>query len=217
MIHTESAPLSLVRLLRLRTAVVVLAVAAGLLALLPGRSDAYVLSAAWSDRSLTYAVANGTPDIASTLEQVAIDDAVATWRRAIAEAGVSLTLTKVTDPASADIVFSFVTGDHGDGYPFPSTGEAAIAHAFQPPATAAERANPGFGDVHFNDANTFSLSGTTATTFGLESVALHELGHALGLRHSDVPSALMSSLYYNRTSLTYTADEVAGLRALYGG
>ena len=52
------------------------------------------------------------------------------------------------------------------------------------------------------------------TAVDLYSVVLHEVGHALGLGHSDVPGAVMYPYYRQASGLT--ADDVAGIQALYG-
>jgi len=51
----------------------------------------------------------------------------------------------------------------------------------------------------------------------LESVVLHEFGHALGLAHSQAQSAVMYASYCQGCDKrTLTADDIAGLTSLYG-
>lgn len=106
--------------------------------------------------------------------------------------------------AARSIDIRFATGVHGDGYPF-TTG--VLAHTFYPSPPNAE---PLAGDIHFND----DVSWQVGTGVDLFSVALHEAGHALGLGHSDNPGAVMYPYY--RLSTGLSADDIAGIQALYG-
>lgn len=121
-----------------------------------------------------------------------------------------LTFIEVTDPGvsytgigagSSDIR---ITGHTFDG---PS---GVLAHGFYPPA------NGGFaaGDIHFDIAETWKLS-FGGPGFDIFQVMAHELGHALGLDHTVVPSSLMNSFYTEALSGPQ-ADDVAGMVAIYG-
>jgi hypothetical protein len=58
-------------------------------------------------------------------------------------------------------------------------------------------------------------------TFDLQAVLTHEIGHALGLAHSDVPGATMAAAYPTDSAglawRSLEADDIEGARALYPG
>jgi hypothetical protein len=77
------------------------------------------------------------------------------------------------------------------------------------------------GDIAFNSAKNWnSYRGNTKTgpTYDLRRVALHELGHVLGLGHPDDHGqnlvAMMNSKIGNLDSLS--TDDIQGIQALYG-
>ena len=80
----------------------------------------------------------------------------------------------------ADIVFMFIKGLHADGTIFHGRG-LEKGHSYFPPN----------GEVHFNDHENFSLEKGDYTT-SLFYVALHEMGHVLGLIHSRMSAAVMA-------------------------
>src|SRR5215208_5388872 len=69
----------------------------------------YQAISAWDKKEITYAFAGGTDQLPGDTEFNVIDRAFALW-----DAQIPLTITRGTDPASADIVISWEVGDHGD-------------------------------------------------------------------------------------------------------
>lgn len=109
----------------------------------------------------------------------------------------------------ADITIGFYNGDHGDGEPFDGV-LGVLAHAFSPEngrfhLDAAERWTI---DFEHEDSN---------VAVDLESVALHEIGHLLGLAHSNVKESVMyPSLKPREKKLNLKFDDIEGVQYLYG-
>jgi hypothetical protein len=112
--------------------------------------------------------------------------------------------TKPADTRQIDI--AFLARSHGDGYAFDGPGRV-LAHTFFP---APPNSEPIAGDLHFDLEEAWAVSGGDPDLF---TVTLHELGHALGLGHSDHPSAVMYAYYRRATALT--AEDINAIRDLY--
>ena len=103
-------------------------------------------------------------------------------------------------------------GDHGDSVDFDGVGQV-LAHAFYPNATQ----NP--GDIHFDDAESWTSTSSVSSINHkqLLPVAVHEIGHSLGLRHSQVSDAIMNAHYSNQNNnFTLSNDDVNGVQDIYG-
>ncbi|MCF6346595.1 MAG: matrixin family metalloprotease [Thiomicrorhabdus sp.] len=69
-----------------------------------------------------------------------------------------------------------------------------------------------WSEIHFSEGVYWSVNGSLGYDF--LTVATHEIGHALGLGHSETVGALMYADYQGINSLQ--ADDIAGIQTLYG-
>jgi len=83
-----------------------------------------------------------------------------------------------------------------------------LAFAYLPPA-----ANGGTdaGDIFFNTTQLWQINGTS---YDLMTVAIHELGHALGMGHSTDAAAAMYPSYIT-TKQAVDADDISGIQSIY--
>jgi predicted Zn-dependent protease len=93
-------------------------------------------------------------------------------------------------------------GSHNDGNDFDGPGKK-LAHAFFP-GTSKD------GDVHMDAEENW-------TEKFLYNVAVHEIGHSLGLGHSWYDDSVMYSSYSRADPITSLhQDDKDGLKKLYG-
>ncbi|CAH6777481.1 Mmp12 [Phodopus roborovskii] len=155
----------------------------------------------WTKRHLTYRIYNYTPDMKREDVDHAFQKAFHVWSDV-----TPLRFRKVYT-GEADIMILFASRAHGDYSPFDGQG-GTLAHAFYP--------GPGIqGDAHFDEAETWS-KGSQGTNLFL--VAVHELGHSLGLKHSNNPKSIMypSYSYLNPNKFRLSADDINSIQSLYG-
>lgn len=164
------------------------------------RVDFTLSGCKYNKTNFTFKFLNETADIAGNAEQNAIRNALNTWASV-----VHISFTEVDRNRSADFEFGWFSGNHGDGDSFDGVGNT-LAHAFYPPDCGGDHA----GKCHFDEAESWNIG----SRFDLETVALHEIGHLLGIEHSSDPNSVMTPNYAGlRTTLT--DGDIDAVRQLY--
>jgi len=162
-----------------------------------GSTPAYTVRGRWSDATaITYHVDGaraGAASGAGALAQ-AVDGALRTW-----SAAGQVRFEPATDILGADILFSFEAPSHAGCADFGT--DTSVAHAGLPGAGTF---------VHFDATCAW---GTEAS---LEFAALHEVGHVLGLDHTEHSRSLMY-VAAEEGQAQLGAGERAGIATLYGG
>ncbi len=152
-----------------------------------------------SAATIFYFFSSLTSQVATGSIESEVERAMAEWSKVVQvnwQAGASAS-------AKRTVNILFAAGNHGDGFPFQP---GVLAHTFYP---APPNPEPIAGDLHFNEAEPWHV-GANMDVF---SVALHELGHALGLGHSDNPNDVMYPYYKMVTTLA--AGDKAAILTMY--
>jgi len=153
----------------------------------------------WSKTALSWRVINFLPDVDVSFQTKTIRQALDMWSSVS-----TLTFQQVTE--RADITLFFVRAEHGDPFPFEGPGQR-LGHAC---FSGTQRA----GEVHLCREEAWG-DGVRAGQLDLLTVVAHELGHALGLEHTERAEALMFASYTGPTQ-TLSAEDVSQIHRLYG-
>ncbi|XP_011474769.1 matrix metalloproteinase-15 [Oryzias latipes] len=169
----------------------------------------------WDKDHITYSIMN--QNIPSSLGEErtsgAIRRAFDIWRRVTPLTFQELPAVNNINSSQAelsDILLLFASGFHGDMSLFDGEG-GSLAHAYYP--------GPGIGgDTHFDSDEPWTLDSENPEGIDLFLVAVHELGHALGLQHSENPNAMMAPFYQwiHPQNFTLHEDDIKGIQYIYG-
>ncbi|RYG68530.1 matrixin family metalloprotease, partial [bacterium] len=159
-----------------------------------GTNEFVTSSYRWNRDPLTYSFDNLTGDLNANAVKFHVGNSFRKWA-----AVTNLGFSEVG--SGGNLRIAFVHGDHGDGSPFDGPGRV-LAHAYF----------PSDGRVHFDEGEQWVENGGGVD---LASVAIHEIGHAIGLNHSPVAGSVMFAAY-SRPNRDLTNDDIQGAKAMYG-
>ncbi|XXG83589.1 hypothetical protein AAC387_Pa10g1312 [Persea americana] len=144
-----------------------------------------------SKTHLTYGFLNGVQVMDMRNLSSIISSAFAKW-----QAVTNLTMKETQNIKSADIKIGFFSRSHG-----------VLARAYIPTV----------GVVHFDANERWAINPSSNELFDVETVAVHEIGHLLGLDHSNDPNArIYPTVHGGQRKVELGADDIQGIRTLYG-
>ncbi|BFZ19012.1 hypothetical protein BsWGS_22051 [Bradybaena similaris] len=158
----------------------------------------------WNVSQLTWRISRPSRQLSESQQREIIRTSLAMW-------GEYVPIRFVEDRSqdTPDIDIHFARGEHGpkpdpvfDGKPEQTLN--ILAHAWGPGYNIKGLA----GDVHFDDDDDWKDYNS------LLGVAVHELGHSMGLGHSEDESAIMYPVY--RDVVQLGQDDIDGITLMYG-
>ncbi|KAG5534091.1 hypothetical protein RHGRI_022282 [Rhododendron griersonianum] len=153
----------------------------------------------WSDLTYAFLPENNLTDSVKSLFSRSFDR----W-----SAVIPMTFNQTTSYSGADIKIGIFRGDHGDGSRFDGAG-GVLGHAFAPPD----------GRFHLDGDEEWAMDGgnLNATSYDMETVVMHEIGHVLGLAHSSDAAAVMyPTVAAGKRKVELGNDDIEGIQELYG-
>lgn len=153
------------------------------------------------------------------------DDGICTALESFMPSGFKTEIEKAFDAwsAVADLTFLEVADDGADFNASTGSGDIRIggeymdgsggelAHAYYP-ATGFD----GAGDLFFDSSENWHLGiDDIFDSFSIFIIAVHEIGHSIGIGHSDILDSIMAP-YYDPSVTGLRADDIAAAQYLYG-
>jgi len=147
-------------------------------------------------------LADTTPDMEGAKVIAAFTRAFAEWAPFLSPIKFVSTSVK----AKANILINFAFEGDAD-LPESFGGDEVLAYAFFP--------IDNYSEIWFDESERWG-SMSTSTRIDLFKVAVHELGHSLGIGHTKAEDDIMLPFYDPNTAVEITLDSSAAIDVLYG-
>ncbi len=174
-------------------------------------SDSVYEGASWADKTITWSFASVSPGfseaITNSQEQIEVEQAFQAWAKA---SGLKFEEVAAGKPADINVDF----GDLNTA----STNEIGLT-TYKSQSGALEAGvqvqleDPNETSLTTNGSGHLAYANTDAT---FEQVALHEIGHALGLADNDIAGSIMNGVL-GTGNKTLDATDIANIQGLYSG
>lgn len=163
-------------------------------------SDGYNTSfSSWKDSvNVKYKICNYPAFIDSTITEQLISKAFD-----IIEYNIGMPIIQVFDSAYIDIKYDYLDGVGG-----------TLGISEFPPISRINKTPISVLFDKYDIQPSFSDSDTIPSRYDPLTIYLHELGHAFGLQHTDIPHSIMYPKYSAMFS-DYAVDDMLGLRSMY--
>ncbi|XP_054272155.1 interstitial collagenase-like [Macrosteles quadrilineatus] len=156
----------------------------------------------WKKRTLSYKITKYPSNFPRGDTDKTMQAAFDIWSRV-----TPLRFVKKGQNARVHIEIRFEKGSHGDDAAFDGPGQT-LAHAYYPIASRWG------GDAHFDDTERWTINSAQGTN--LLQTAAHEIGHSLGLDHSNIVGALMfPTLNSYQPNFELHEDDIKAIQRLY--
>ena len=169
-------------------------------------SDFELSGLSWNKPTVTWFYTGSKPAGSEPSFYTEISEAFAKW-----DSVINLDFQEVSTQAEADIALTFGPIDGAFGTVGQALSIFSGSHYVNQQTITFDSAEPW---AFSSAADSFTFNGSTnSTTF--YAVALHEIGHTLGLDHPTNPNVILSSVILPGVADLTDAD-IAGARVLYG-
>jgi hypothetical protein len=169
-----------------------------------------IVRCAWDKNGLTYAFGQGTNQIPGDGEFQAVRKAFASW-----QAVIPVTFTEVAAGANPDILVEWRPAADPD---YNMIGDVDAHSAFPPRCDDVASTSP-TKPLHFDDTETRWRTAQEFAAVDVESKALHEIGHLLGIEHNTElggsQTVMWPKLDTNKLKRVLTNSDILRARCLY--